>query len=49
MKRTVKDVEKLSTNSIKYLKLGLYYLSLPVVVAVGLKTIDFMRWTQPAL
>lgn len=49
MKKTVKDVEKLSASSVKYLKVGLYYLSIPAVVAVGLKTIDIMRWFQPSV
>lgn len=49
MKRTVKDVEKLGQSSIKYIKMGLYYLTIPIVVAVGAKTIDFMRFTSPQI
>jgi hypothetical protein len=49
MRRTVKDVEKLGGKSFKYIKMGLYYLTIPVVVAVGVHSIDFLRWTQPQI
>ena len=49
MKRTVKDVEKLGESSIKYIKMGLYYLTIPIVVAVGVKTVDFFRLVQPQI
>jgi hypothetical protein len=41
MKKTVKDISKLSESSVKYLKISLYYLTIPLVVAFGVKTIDF--------
>ena len=47
MKKTIKDIEKLSGKGISLLKAGLYYLSVPIVVGIGLKTIDFARFFQP--
>jgi hypothetical protein len=41
MKKTIKDLEKMSDSSMKWLKWGLYYVYLPVVVVVGIRTI---RW-----
>lgn len=49
MKRTVKDVEKLGQSSVKYIKMGLYYLTIPIVVAIGAKTVDLLRFTSPQL
>jgi hypothetical protein len=49
MKRTVKDVEKLGQSSVRYIKLGLYYLTIPIVVAVGAKTMDLLRFMPPQL
>lgn len=41
MKKTVRDLEKAATGSIKWLKAGIYYLYLPVVVIIGLKTVNW--------
>lgn len=47
MKKTVKDIEKLTEGGIKWLKSGLYYLYLPVVIAVGLKTVRMENFFGP--
>ena len=49
MKKTVRDIEKLSEKSVKYIKLGLYYLAIPTVLALGVKTVDLLRFTQPQI
>jgi hypothetical protein len=41
MKKTIKDLEKLSESSVKWAKTGLYYFFLPVVIVVGLKTVNW--------
>ena len=43
MKKTVKDPSKLSSQGISYLKAGIYYLTVPVVLGLGLKTVDISR------
>jgi hypothetical protein len=48
MKKTVKDLSKMSSQGISYLKAGIYYLTVPVVIGLGLKTIDFSRIFAPA-
>lgn len=40
MKRTIKDIEKLSEGGVKWLKAGLYYIYLPIVIVIGLKTVN---------
>jgi hypothetical protein len=48
MKKTIKDIEKLGDGGIKWLKSGLYYLYLPVVLVVGLKTVNWENFLGPA-
>ena len=47
MKKTIKDIEKASGKGISYFKFGLYYLFVPIVVGIGLKTADLGRFFQP--
>lgn len=49
MKRTVKDIEKIGNSTVQIVKRGLYYLSVPVVIVVGLRSIDIARWFQPSV
>lgn len=46
MQKTIRDLEKAGTKGISYFKFGLYYLFVPVVVGMGLKTVDFSRFFQ---
>lgn len=46
MKKTIRDIEKMSGKGASYFKAGLYYLFVPVVVGLGLKTIDLSRFFQ---
>ena len=41
MKKTVKDLEKAGSNSVKWAKAGIYYFYLPVVIVLGLKTVKW--------
>lgn len=41
MKKTVRDLEKAGSSSIKWLKAGTYYLYLPVLLALGLRTVKW--------
>jgi hypothetical protein len=41
MKKTLKDINKLAAQGVSYLKAGIYYLAIPVVFGLGLKT---MNW-----
>lgn len=43
MKKTVRDLNKLTSQGVSYLKAGLYYLAVPVVLGLGLKTMDLQR------
>lgn len=45
MKKTVKDLEKAGASSIKWLKAGLYYLYLPAVILIGLKTVNWSMFS----
>ncbi len=47
MKKTIKDIEKYGTTTYNYLKTGIYYLFIPVVVGMGLKSIDFTKIFAP--
>ena len=50
MKKTVRDLEKMSGKGVGYLKTGLYYLFVPLVIGMGLRTVDLSRFIQqPAL
>lgn len=46
MKKTVRDLEKAGASSIKWLKAGLYYLYLPAVVLIGLRTVDWGMFSK---
>lgn len=48
MKKTVKDINKLTTQGISYLKAGVYYLTVPIVLGLGLQSIDFARIFTPS-
>jgi hypothetical protein len=41
MKKTRRDIEKASITSFKWVKTGIYYIFIPIVVAVGLNTVSF--------
>jgi len=41
MKKTVRDLEKAGSNGIKWLKAGTYYLYLPTVIFMGLRTVKW--------
>jgi len=43
MKKTVRDLNKLTSLGVSYLKAGLYYLAVPIVLGLGLKTMDLQR------
>jgi hypothetical protein len=43
MKKTVKDLNKLTSQGVSYLKAGIYYLAVPVIFGLGLKTMDLQR------
>lgn len=45
MKKTIKDIEKLSEGSVKWAKTGLYYAFLPIVLLVGFKTVNWESFT----
>jgi hypothetical protein len=47
MKKTVNDIEKLSEGGVKWLKSGLYYIYLPLVLLVGLKTVNWDNFLGP--
>ena len=48
MKKTVRDLEKMSGKGVNYLKAGLYYLFVPTVIGLGLATVDIGRFMQQA-
>lgn len=48
MKKTVKDIEKIGESGVKWLKASLYYIYLPVVLIVGLKTLNMDSLRGPA-
>jgi len=48
MKKTVKDINKLTTQGISYLKAGVYYLTVPIVLGLGLQSLDFARMFAPS-
>lgn len=39
MQKTVKDLKKLSTNSIKVAKKAIYYGFIPLVIILGIRTV----------
>jgi len=43
MEKTVKDLKKLTSQGVSYLKAGIYYLVFPVIFGLGLKTMDLQR------
>lgn len=47
MKKTRRDIEKAGTASFKWVKTGIYYIFIPIVVAVGLKTVSFGKPELP--
>ena len=46
MKKTVRDLEKMSGKGVSYLKAGLYYLFVPTVIGLGLSTVDLSKFFQ---
>jgi len=48
MKKTIKDLEKIKDSSMKWFKAGLYYLTVPVVLFVGFRTVRWENFTQAA-
>ena len=46
MKKTMRDLEKAGNKSVTYFKKGVYYLFVPLVIGMGIKTIDFSRFMQ---
>jgi len=47
MKKTRRDIEKAGSASFKWVKTGIYYIFIPVVVVVGLKTMTFSKPEVP--
>jgi len=47
MKKTVRDIEKISEGGIKLLKSSLYYLYLPLALIIGLKTVNWDNFLGP--
>ena len=47
MKQTVRDLGKLGETSLSWLKWGLYYVYVPVVLVVGIRTIRWENFTAP--
>jgi hypothetical protein len=47
MKRTIKDIEKVGSQGMTYLKAGIYYLFVPILIGYGIKSIDFTRLIAP--
>jgi hypothetical protein len=45
MKKTLKDIEKMGNSTVGWIKTGIYYLYLPVVIFAGIKTVS---WEQLA-
>jgi len=48
MKKTAKDLEKLGEAAIKWVKLGLYYIYIPIVLYVGIKTVKMENFMNAA-
>ena len=48
MKKTVRDLQKVSSSSIGWLKTGAYYLYLPTVLILGLKTVKWDMFLNQA-
>ena len=57
MKKTIRDLEKVGNSSVKWLKNGIYYLYLPTILILGLKTVKWeaffpaasgINWSNPA-
>ena len=46
MKKTVRDLEKMGGKGVNYVKTGLYYLFVPLVIGMGLRTVDLSRFMQ---
>ena len=46
MKKTVRDLEKMGGKGVNYVKAGLYYLFVPLVIGMGLRTVDLSRFMQ---
>ena len=42
------NINKLTTQGISYLKAGVYYLTVPIVLGLGLQSIDFTRIFTPS-
>ena len=47
MKKTIKDLGKAGGKGIGYFKAGVYYCFIPIVIGMGLKTVDLSRFLQP--
>jgi hypothetical protein len=45
MKKTLKDIEKIGNSTVSWIKTGIYYLYLPVVLIVGIKTVNWEQLT----
>lgn len=43
MKKTIKDLEKATSTAVSWLKAAVYYLAMPVVLGLGLKTVDWSK------
>jgi hypothetical protein len=47
MKKTIKDIEKISEVAISYAKSGLYYLFIPVILVIGFSTMNRGKSLEP--
>jgi hypothetical protein len=41
MKKTIRDIEKAGGESVKWFKTGVYYLYLPTVLFLGLRSVNW--------
>jgi hypothetical protein len=48
LKSTIKDISKISDKSSKAVKGAIYYAFIPLVLYLGLKTVDWKQLTQQA-
>ena len=47
MQKTVQDIKKLSNQGQKTLKGFLYYAYIPVIVYLGIRTVDWQSFSNP--
>ena len=48
MKQTVRDIQNIGEQVFRHTKAGLYYLSIPLVLLVGMRTVNLANYTASA-